>query len=91
MKTVRFELPHGTELHTLDELSRASTVANQIQSALVIRTATWNYIYQDLIIDTHVDTKGKSLLVTMPEDMFAQFRFSWEHPDYNYQIVRNPH
>ena len=37
MKTVRFELPHGTELHTLDELSRASTVANQIQSALVIK------------------------------------------------------
>ena len=36
MKTVRFELPHGTELHTLDELSGASTVANQIQSALVI-------------------------------------------------------
>ena len=65
MKTVKFELPHGTELHTLDELSRASTVANQIQSALVIWTATWNYIYQDLILDTHVDTKGKSLLVTL--------------------------
>ena len=91
MKTVKFELPHGTELHTLDELSRASTVANKIQSALLIWTATRNYVYQDLIIDTQTDLKGKALLVSMPEDMFAQFRFSWEHPDYNYQIVRNPH
>ena len=91
MKTVKFELTHGTELHTLDELSRASTVANKIQSDLVIWTATWNYIYQDLINDTQTDLKGKALLVSMPEDMFAQYRFSWEHPDYNYQIVRNPH
>ena len=91
MKTVRFDLPSGTKLETLDEISKASDVANNIQSALVIWTATWNYIYQDLIINTKTDTKGKALLVTMPEDMFAQFRFSWEHPDYNYQIVRNPH
>ena len=55
MKTVRFDLPLGTELETLDELSKASDVANRIQSALVIWTATWNYIYQDLIISTKTD------------------------------------
>ena len=91
MKTVRFDLPTGTKLETLDELSKASDVANRIQTALLIWTATWNYVYQDLIINTKTDLKGRALLVTMPADMFAQFRFSWEHPDYIYQIVRNPH
>ena len=91
MKTVRFDLPSGTKLETLDELSKASDVANRIQTALLICTATWNYVYQDLIINTKTDLKGRALLVTMPADMFAQFRFSWEHPDYIYQIVRNPH
>ncbi len=91
MKTVRFDLPSGTKLETLDELSKASDVANRIQTALLIWTATWNYVYQDLIINTKTDLKGRALLVTMPADMFAQFRFSWEHPDYIYQIVRNPH
>jgi len=91
MKTVRFDLPSGTKLETLDELSKASDVANRIQTALLIWTATWNYVYQDLIINTKTDLKGRALLVTMPADMFAQFRFSWEHPDYIYQIVQNPH
>ena len=91
MKTVRFDIPSGTKLETLDELSKASDVANRIQTALLIWTATWNYVYQDLIINTKTDLKGRALLVTMPADMFAQFRFSWEHPDYIYQIVRNPH
>ena len=44
------------ELETLDELTKASDVANKIQSALVIWTATWNYIYQDLIISTKTDS-----------------------------------